>query len=148
MIDAAATSMRAAERQPWPKVELVAADGSTVASDRVARAGTWIVVYVSADCAACDPVLTSVTRLGEAAARTVVVVAGDAQALSKVTAAYTTLADVTWLADPSQALAVPLRAQSVPIIVGMRDRTIEWTIAGVLANQAEIGTVLASWLAR
>jgi len=147
MIDAAATSLRAAERQPWPSIELLAADGSTVASDRVARTGNWIVVYVSADCAACQSLLELVKQVENAAPRMVIVVAGEPGTIATA-AAHTPLSGLTWLADPTHALAARLRAESLPTVVGIHDRTVEWSVGGVLTSTSDVGTVLASWLAK
>jgi hypothetical protein len=51
------------------------------------------------------------------------------------------------LADPSNAIPRPIGQAGAPNIIGMRAATIEWSLAGVLTDPADVKSVLVNWIA-
>lgn len=144
MIDASATAARAAERQAWPAVEFIVADGSPIGSGSLTRIGNWIVVYVSRDSRACDAMLASIQQ--DAADRVVVIVAGDAEAVAAAARSRENLRHAIWVGDPGAAFRDRLKIDSTPVVIGVRDSTIEWSLAGVFANTSDVSAILVNWL--
>ena len=139
----------AVERMALPAFTLTRGDGTTVASDRLVQPGGWALIYVAPQCVPCQTVLRSIDRTGHPtlARRLVIVVAGASpeDALEEA-ARYPDLSDATWLADPSNAMPQSMGRVGAPTIFGMRDRMIEWSLAGVLTDPADAKSILVTWL--
>lgn len=150
MICTAATALRAVERRSWPAIDLLREDGRAAVSDRQIRSGAWIVLYVAPECASCEAVLAAADAMQGAhpRARLLVVVAAEPSAMSRAFRRYPHLSDATWLADPTNALARELRLPPAPVVLGLRDRLIEWSVEGVLTETAQLQTIMTSWLSR
>jgi hypothetical protein len=140
----------AVERMPLPAFALTRGDGTTVASDRLVQPGSWALIYVAPQCVPCQAVLRSIDRAEHPtlARRLVIVVAGvSPQGVLEEAARYPNLSDATWLADPSNAIPRPIGEAGVPNIIGMRAAMIEWGLAGVLTDPADVKSILVTWLA-
>jgi hypothetical protein len=149
LVVAAGRTGVAVERMPLPAFTLTAGDGTAVTSDRLVQPGSWALIYVAPDCAACQAVLRSIDRAERQAPtrRLVIVVAGvNADNVLAEAARYPNLSDVTWLADPSNAVLQQIGQPGAPIIFGMRARMIEWSLAGVLMDATDARSILVSWL--
>lgn len=141
----------AVERMPLPAFMLTRGDGTSVASDRLVQRGNWALIYVAPQCVPCRVVLRSIARAEHPALarRLVIVVAGaSAGGVLDEAARYPELSDATWLADPLQAIPGPIGQGGVPTVIGMRDRMIEWSLAGVLTDAADVKSVLVNWLSK
>jgi hypothetical protein len=141
----------AVERMPLPAFALTRGDGTTVASDRLAQPGGWALIYVAPQCVPCQAVLRSIDRADHPtlARRLVIVVAGaGAEGVLEEAARYPDLSDATWLGDPSNAIPRPIVGAGVPNILGIRGSMIEWSLAGVLTDPADVKSVLVNWMAR
>jgi thiol-disulfide isomerase/thioredoxin len=139
----------AVERMPLPAFTLTAGDGAVVTSDRLVQPGSWALIYVAPDCAPCRAVLRSIDRAQRdvPVKRLVIVVAGaNADGVLAEAARYPNLSDATWLADPSNAVLQQLGQPGAPTIFGMRARTIEWSLAGVLMDATDARSILVNWL--
>ena len=56
------------------------------------------------------------------------------------------LTEVSWYADQSKDAFAQLKLQGFPVIMAVRDDTIEWSIDGVLADIITLQSVLTTWL--
>jgi hypothetical protein len=151
MIAAAGRVGVAVERMALPAFTLSAGDGTAITSDRLVQPGNWALVYVAPQCAPCQAVLRSLDRTDDRAParRVVIVVAGlTAEDLPAEAARYPNLSNATWLADPSNAVLQQIGQAGAPIIFGMRARTIEWSLAGVLMDATDARSILGSWLSQ
>jgi hypothetical protein len=150
MVMGCAVGIGATEGTALPAFALTDASGGTVSSRQLARAGTWLLVYVHADCPPCESVLQSVDKdiNPTLPSRIVVVMAtADIRGLRQTAERYPSLAGAAWYADTS-AGAQALRLTSVPAVLGVRNAMIEWSVAGVLTDAADIKTIMASWVNR
>jgi hypothetical protein len=141
----------AVERMALPAFTLTRGDGTAIASDRLAQKGNWTLIYVAPQCGPCQAVLRSIDRAEHPALarRLVIVVAGaTADGVLEEAARYPELSDATWLADPSNAIPQPIGQGGVPTIVGLRDAMIEWSVAGVLTDPADVKSILVNWSSR
>ena len=141
----------AVERMPLPAFTLTRGDGTTVASDRLVQTGNWALIYLAPQCVPCQAVLRSIDRAEHPALarRLVIVVAGaSAGGVLDEAARYPELSDATWLADPLRAIPGPIGQGGVPTVIGIRDRMIEWSLAGVLTDAADVKSVLVNWLSK
>jgi hypothetical protein len=140
----------AVERMALPAFTLTAGDGATVESGALVHPGGWALIYVTPHCVPCQAILRSIDRAAhpQLPRRLVIVVAGasPAQVLEEAVR-YPDLSDATWLGDPSGAIPQPIGG-AVPTILGMRDRMIEWSLAGVLTDPSDVKSILVHWTSR
>jgi hypothetical protein len=137
----------AAERRAVPELVLTDLAGGALASPGLPDSGTWLLVYVKPACVACDTLLEQMNQDERPEARRIVIVVGggaaDAQAIQ---ARYKNLADAVWRLDVGAAAAKAIPVRAAPAVAGVRGRTIEWDLAGILRGGDELESVLFSWL--
>ena len=56
------------------------------------------------------------------------------------------LAETRWLVDPDRQAWQALGLKTAPVVMGVRTKTIEWDLVGVLRRGDEMRSVLVSWL--
>lgn len=138
----------AIERMKLPVFALTDSAGRTVVSNQLARPGNWLLVYVGTDCPPCESVLKSVgaEEAPSLAPRMVIVVnSTDAEAIEGLVRRHPSLAGAAWYADAAEG-ARALRVETVPAVFGVRDGTIEWSVAGVLTDPTDIKTIISNWV--
>jgi hypothetical protein len=138
----------AVERKPLPPFTVTALDGTAIASAELARDGNWLLVYVRRDCGSCDAVLRAIPAdtVPGLAQRVVVIIGGVTPAdVQEVPAQFKGLAAAAWTTDPSGDASARLDVRGVPVVLGIRGATIEWALAGVLSNSAELQSILSTW---
>jgi hypothetical protein len=135
---------------PLPAFTLTRADGTAIGSDRLVQTGNWTLIYV-AQCATCGAVLRSAdwARQPALARRLVIVLAGaSAEGVAEEARRHPDLAEALWLADPSDAIPRLIGQARLPAIVGLRGTMIEWSLAGVFTDTADLQSVLVNWLSQ
>jgi len=141
---------RAIERGPLPALTLTNLAGAAVTTVPSATDGAWLILYVQADCSRCDQILdaTRQDKHSRLAARLTVIVAGARRAeLEAVAARFPHLPRGAFYTDPARSVLTRLKLPGVPVVIGLRGRTMEWSLSGV-ADVAAMESVLASWVAQ
>jgi hypothetical protein len=141
----------AVERGPLPDVELVRPGDGRIRTAQLAREGPWLLVYVQPECRACERILkTANPETHPELADRVVIVVGSArpESVEAIAREFPALPARAWLADPGKDAFKRLRLPGVPVVIGMRGRTMEWTLSGVIADGATIESVLTSWMGK
>lgn len=147
-LSAAPHATTAAERRSLPPLALADLGGTAVEAP-LPDSGRWLLVYVRPGCARCDALLDQMNRDERSEPRRIaIVVAASPEAAQVLRARYANVADARWLLDADGSAAKALLLPTVPAALGLRDRTIEWTLAGALRGGAELESVLFSWLGR
>ena len=139
----------AVERMALPAFTLTSGDGASVASNRLVQPGAWALIYVRRQCLPCESVLRSIDRAEHPAlARRLVIVIAESSSeeLREEAARYPDLSEATWLADASNAVPRVIGQTGAPSIFGMRDKMIEWNVAGVLIDPADPKSILVNWI--
>ena len=133
---------------PLPAVNLADVKGQTVSLPALARTGNWLLVYVRPGCVPCDSVLRALDA-GEdqdAIKRLIVVTAGvNAGELPKFAAANPALTGATWYADADGLLGAALAIEEAPVIMGVSNDTIQWSLAGILSGRSRTRNVMSNW---
>lgn len=147
LVAAVVTSATGAERRPVPDLALTDLAGGALPATDLPAAGTWLLVYVRPSCTACDTLLDVMNRDERPdAARIVIVVGGTAEAAQAMKVRYANLAAAAWRLDATGAAAKAIPVRQAPAVAGVRGRTIEWDLAGILRGGDELESVLFSWL--
>lgn len=144
----------AADRRPLPAFSVVTPAGAPVASSQVSGTGRWLLIYVKPHCVPCDRLLTALDTWGvlqqAGAARVVVVVADSPESLeARVRPLMPTSGQAVQLyADAAGQAAAALGVTRAPVLVGVEDGLVDWTVAGVLNDPKTVETVVRQWLTR
>jgi hypothetical protein len=145
-----AATVGAIERRPLPPFQLVAPDGATVVSTQMAVPDQWLLLYVTAGCPSCDRLLAALKEWPSPGLvqRTRIIVGGDAAAAG----AYIQqtlppeVGTIPWYADAGREAWSALRLTGAPVLVGVRNGTIQWAISGVLNDPATLKSVVTTWV--
>lgn len=136
------------DRKQLPELRLTSADASLAATAELPSSGKWLLVYVREKCRRCDELLAHIDRQPRAEAERIVIVVGapTADALRTVSAKYPNLSAARWYADADGSAQVALKLRGAPFVLGMNDMSVNWTLAGSLPQEAELESVLFTWL--
>lgn len=146
-----AVPIAAIERGPLPALDLTNLDGQPVATSQVTMEGTWLIVYVQPGCDPCEAILKAAARHeNSSVADRLVVVARShtAEEVQAMAERHPRLARTAWYMDKDGEMFTRLRLAGAPVVIGLRGKIIEWSLAGVLADARAVGSVLGSWVAR
>lgn len=136
----------AAETRALPAFSVTASDGTTVASPAVVKTGHWLLVYVRPQSAPSRSLLGALEKgRSETAAAVVVVVGGDAAAAKALGDEFPALKAAAWYADVRGDAFRALRLTGVPVVMGMQESGIEWSLSGVVPDRKTLPSVLSSW---
>src|SRR4029453_5387744 len=148
LVSLAPRPLQAIERKALPDFPIASLDGATAQSGAMVAAGPWLLIYLQQGCAAGD---TLVQLLADEHARLegrIAIVIGGVNAAdaAKLAANFPTLAAARWYADQSNALSRALPAAGVPVVYGLRENMVEWSLNGVVPDAATSKTTLLSWV--
>jgi len=143
---------RAAEDGPLPAFRVLGPDGAPIASRQLTAESRWVMLYIAPGCAPCDDLLraTGTWQLQPRPGRIVVLIRGtvtDAAAYVEKNPARK-VATVTWFADAGDEAWQALELTGTPVLIGVQDGEMKWTIAGVLNDPKMVDSVVRTWLER
>ena len=145
---ASGASTRAAG--PLPSLDLIAPNGSQTQTAQLPIAsGKWIFIYVRPHHRASEELLTRLSgpRYAGVPERTVIVVAGvRAEGLASFQSDYRELAGALWYADPVKMTGAALKLSSAPLILGVDDRDVMWSLNGLPHDAAWMRSLFRSWV--
>lgn len=137
------------ETKTLPVFEVVDLEGNTVGSEQLPVDDKWLLVYMQPHCRPCDGMLRLFENRDEATdhSRKVLVVVGGASAeeLGRIAAKAPWLPPSSWYADPRRQAARALKIQGSPVVLGILNKTVEWNLAGVAADEERLKSILATW---
>ena len=141
---------RAAGPSQLPDLELTNLDGSTI---RTAAAmpmqGKWLLVYVRPNCAPCDALLGLVKKEEHPdLPQRMVIIEGGATPTDTGAARrqFKELSEARWYADETSKAWTALELSGVPMVLGMNDGMIQWSLGGTNPPKADLKSILASWV--
>ena len=125
-------------------------DGTVVRSGAALPGeGKWLLVYVQANCRPCDRLLSLVKQDDhpELPLRMVIVTGGARDTASGMRDKRVDLAAAQWYADETREAWTALHMAGAPMVFGVRDQTIQWSLSGMLKSDSDVKSILASWAA-
>jgi hypothetical protein len=144
LLAAAAAGAWASPPSSLPAFDLVSLEGDAVPAASLAREGRWLLVYVSPHSGASRPLLQVLEGM-EAPRPSLVIVVGAEPADAKALAAsFEGRLEAAWYADPGGAARRALGLAGVPVVLGVRDRSIQWTLSGGV-DRRTLRSILGSW---
>jgi hypothetical protein len=133
-----------------PAFDVVARDGTTISSAALSEHAQWLLIYVQPPCSSCDRLLKALAGWRSAAIdeRTIVIVGGTPSEAETYLAKVAPAArgPINWYADPQRRAHAALKLAGAPALLGIKQRQIAWTLAGVLNDPAAIEPVVRAWV--
>jgi hypothetical protein len=140
----------ATEERPMPAFSVMGADGSVVDSGQLSTMPQYVLMYVAPNCRPCDRLLGLIAteHSPEFTSRIVVLVRGDAKAASDYLAPQipTDAGRLTWYADASELALQTLRLTGTPVLIGVRQGRVIWSVSGVLNDASTVESIVRSWV--
>jgi hypothetical protein len=139
----------AIEPVPLPDIQLTAADGSTVKSSALPTTGNWLIIYIQPRNQFSDNLLRLLKKdqYPTLAAHAVIIIGGSTDDLKTAQSRFPDLASATWYADTNRSAFNLMKLTGAPMILGIKERTISWSLSGVLADVNVAKSILNTWLA-
>jgi hypothetical protein len=138
----------AIEPVPLPDIQLTAADGSTVKSSALPTTGNWLLIYIQPRNQFSDNLLRLLKKdqYPTLAAHAVIIVGGSTDDLKTAQARFPDLASATWYADTNRSAFSLMQLTGTPMILGIKQRTISWSLSGILSDVNVAKSILNTWL--
>jgi len=133
---------------PLPALQLTSADGQPIQNTDLPSKGNWLLIYVQPKSQFSDNLLRLFKReqYPSLEQHAVVVVGGTVDDLKAVKAKYPELDQATWYADTTKGAYTQLKLHGVPVVLGIKQQTIEWSLNGVLADVNVAKSIVNSWI--
>lgn len=141
-------SVRAIERRPLPAFTLTDLNGQPVASETLPTAGKWLLIYVQPKCDSCDALLRTIDvrdQPGLPSRMAIVVGRADAAAAAAQAARFPDLSAAHWYAGRDRSASEALKVVSAPMVFGVRDDRLEWSVAGIVPDLDGVKSALITW---
>ena len=138
----------AVEPVPLPDIQLTAADGSTVKSSALPSQGNWLIIYIQPRNQFSDNLLRLLKKdqYPTLAQHTVIIVGGTVDDLKIAQTRFPELASATWYADLNKSAFSLMKLTGAPMILGIKQRTISWSLSGILSDVNVAKSILNTWV--
>jgi hypothetical protein len=141
-----ALSAGAAEPRVLPALNVVTLDGTAVEAHTVVKPGRWLLAYVRPQSGGSRSFVAALEKARAAAPEGVaVVVGGDLASARALADGFPGLRQASWYVDVRGDAFRALGLSGVPVVLGLREGAIEWSLAGVVPDRKTLPSVLASW---
>jgi len=133
---------------PLPDFQLTTADGVLVKSATLPSQGNWLIIYVQPRSQFSDNLLRLLKRdqYPTLAQHAVIIVGGSVDDLKAGQARFPELAQAAWYADTDKRAFGLMKLSGAPMILGIKQRTITWSLSGILADVNVAKSILNTWL--
>ena len=138
----------AVEPVPLPDIQLTAADGSTVKSNALPSQGNWLIIYIQPRNQFSDNLLRLLKKdqYPTLAQHAVIIVGGSVDDLKTAQIRFPELALATWYADTNKSAFGLMKLTGAPMILGIKQRMITWTLSGILSDVNVAKSILNTWV--
>lgn len=143
------TTAAAVEPVPLPDFQLTAADGSVVRSSALPSQGNWLLIYVQPRNQFSDNLLKLFKKdqYPALAQHAVIVVSGSTDDMKAAQTRFPELALATWYADTDKSAFGLMKLTGAPMILGIKQHTISWSLSGILSDANVAKSIVNTWLA-
>ena len=138
----------AVEPVPLPNFQLTTGDGQTVKTADLPAKGNWLLIYVQPKSQFSDNLLKLLKReqYPNLEQNAVIIVGGAVDDMKAMQSKYTELSLAAWYADTAKNAFTQLKLHGVPVVLGIKQQTIQWSLNGVLPDTNVSKSVLNSWI--
>jgi hypothetical protein len=120
-----------------------------VKSSALPTTGNWLIIYIQPRNQFSDNLLRLLKKdqYPTLAAHAVIIVGGSTDDLKTAQSRFPDLASATWYADTNRSAFTLMKLTGAPMILGIKERTISWSLSGVLSDVNVAKSILNTWLA-
>jgi hypothetical protein len=143
-----ATLAGAVDPVPLPDLQLTSIDDQPIKTTDLPSKGNWVLVYVQPRSQFSDNLLKLFKReqYPGLEQHAVIIVGGSVDDLKSVKSKYAELDQATWYADTTKNAFTQLKLHGVPVVLGVKLQTIEWSLNGVLSDVTVARSIVNSWI--
>jgi hypothetical protein len=133
---------------PLPDLQLTSADNKPIRNTDLPSKGNWLLIYVQPKSQFSDNLLRLFKReqYPSLEQHAIIVVGGTLDDLKAVKAKYAELDQAAWYADTTKAAFTQLKLHGVPVVLGIKQQTMAWSLNGVLSDINVAKSIVNSWI--
>lgn len=135
---------------PFPAFQIVSSANQTISTSQLPSSDRWLLIYIQPQCGTCQSVLKLLlnqNQLPTVLPKTIVLVGGaGADKVSSIASTYPDLPVAQWYGDPQRNGVSQLALTGAPVIFGLHQGNIQWTLAGALPDTDKFKSILTSWI--
>ena|SRR5947209_12322108 len=142
------TLAAAVEPVPLPALQLTSVDGQPIKNSDLPSKGNWLLIYVQPKSQFSDNLLKLFKReqYPGLEQHMILVVGGSVDDLKATKSRYAELDQATWYADTNKDAFTQLKLHGVPVVLGVKQQTIEWSLNGVLSDVNVAKSIVNTWI--
>lgn len=133
---------------PLPAIQLTSVDNLQIQNSDLPSKGNWLLFYVQPSSQFSDNLLKQFKReqYPGLEQHAVIIVGGSVDDLKNMKTKYAELSQATWYADTSKNAFTLLKLHGVPVILGINQQTIQWSLNGVLSDTNVSKSIVNTWI--
>ena len=138
----------ALDPMPLPDLQLTSIDNQPVKTADLPAKGNWLLIYIQPKSQFSDNLLRQFKREQYPALEqhAIIIVGGTLDDLKAMKTKYAELSQATWYADTSKTAFTQLKLHGVPVVLGIKQQTIQWSLNGVLPDVNVSKSIVNSWV--
>lgn len=131
-----------------PELQLTSIDNASIKTSDLPSKGNWVLIYVQPKSQFSDNLLRLLKReqYPSLEQHAIIVVGGTLDDLKVLKAKYAELDKATWYADTTKSAFTLLKLHGVPVILGVKDQIIQWSLNGVLSDVNVAKSIVNTWV--
>ena len=133
---------------PLPDLLLTSVDNQPVKTADLPSKGNWLLIYVQPKSQYSDNLLKLFKReqYPGLEQHAVIIVGGSVDDLKAMKSKYAELDQAAWYADTTKGAFSQLKLHGVPVILGVKTQTVEWSLNGVLSDVNVAKSIVNTWI--
>jgi hypothetical protein len=133
---------------PIPELQLTSIDNLPIKTSDLPSKGNWVLIYVQPKSQFSDNLLRQFKReqYPGLEQHAILLVGGGVDDLKAMKAKYAELDQATWYADTTKTAFTQLKLHGVPVVLGVKQQTIEWSLNGVLSDVSVAKSIVNTWI--
>ncbi len=138
----------AVEPVPLPTLQLTSIDNQPIKNSDLPSKGNWLLIYVQPKSQFSDNLLKLFKRdqYPGLEQHAIIIVGGSVDDLKALKSKYTELDQASWYADTTKDAFTQLKLHGVPVIMGVKQQTIQWSLNGVLSDTNVSKSIVTTWI--
>ena len=133
---------------PLPAVSLTNGSGETISAAQIGKENRVLLVLVRRSFPGSDRLLSYLNGLNPelTAGRVIIIASGaDEKLLRTLSSRFKNLSTAVWYLDRDEHLMKQLGIQATPVVIGVRNATVSWSIVGML-DEKKMEGLLRGWI--
>jgi hypothetical protein len=131
-----------------PELQLTSIDNAPIKTSDLPSKGNWVLIYVQPKSQFSDNLLRLLKReqYPSLEQHAIIIVGGGLDDLKAVKAKYPELDKATWYADTTKSAFTQLKLHGVPVVLGVKDQIIQWSLNGILSDVNVAKSIVNTWV--